>query len=67
MKIYFLKDLAEDCIDAVIITETSTKKDIIDAIGRAKQKEDYTWEDMINEFPNDCTVYDRWGCNVIYY
>ena len=36
-RIYFLKDMSEDCVDAVIITKKSTKEDIENAIVEAKQ------------------------------
>lgn len=35
-RIYFLKDMSEDCVDAVIITKKSTKEDIENAIVEAK-------------------------------
>ena len=67
MVVYFLKDIAEDCVDAVIIAETSTREDIVEAIERAKQKENYQWEDLVNELPDDCTIYDIWGSEIVYY
>ena len=69
MKIYLLKDLAEGCVDAVITAETSTEEDISEAIYRAKEKEDYQWDDLVDELPEDCTIYDVWSRKIkdIYY
>lgn len=67
MTVYFLKDVCEDCVDAVIIAKTSTKEDIEKAIIKSKERPDYTWEDLINALPDDCEVYDRWSCDVVWY
>lgn len=67
MKIYFLKDMTEDCVDAVIIAKTSTAKEVEDAICRAKENEDYTWDNILNELPSDCNIYDRWNGEIIWY
>ena len=66
-KVYFLKDMCEDCVDAVIIATVSTKEEIEQAITEAKQSDCYAWEDILNALPMDCEVYDRWGSEVIYY
>jgi hypothetical protein len=67
MIVYFLKDTVEDCVDAVIIAETSTKEDIENAIDKSKEIPDYTWEDLIEALPDDCVVYDRWNNDVVWY
>lgn len=67
MNIYFLKDMSEDCVDAVIIAKKSTKKDIEKAIKKAKQNDKYIWEDILNELPNDCEIYDRWNSEIVWY
>lgn len=67
IKIYFLKDLDEGCVDAVVIAKTSTKEHIQDAIYKARQIENYTWNDIIECLPSDCQVYDKWNCDTIYY
>lgn len=67
MNIYFLKDMSEDCVDAVIIAKKSTKKDIEKAIKKAKQNDEYIWEDILKELPNDCEIYDRWNSEIIWY
>ena len=67
-KIYFLRDISEDCIDAVIIATTSTKKEIEDAINKAKLNDDsYTWDDIVAALPKDCEIFDRWNEEEIYY
>lgn len=60
-KVYFLKDLEEDCVDAVIVATTSTLEDIKNAIYKAKELDDYTWEDLIESLPDDCEIYDYWN------
>ena len=62
MKIYFLKDLSEDCVDAVIIAKESSRIKIEESIMRAKQKheDDYQWEHLVSELPSDCEIYDKW-------
>ena len=49
MKIYFLKDLSEDCVDAVIIAKESSRAKIEESIMKAKQKheDDYQWEHLV--------------------
>lgn len=69
MKIVILKDKDEGCVDAVIVSNVSTTQDIENAIERARANPDYQWEDLLNELPKDCTVYDKWfgGLETIYY
>lgn len=68
MNIILLKDLEENCVDAVIIATTSTTNEIAVAIEKAKEKEDCQWEDLIKALPKDCTIYDKWlNLDVIYY
>lgn len=52
-KVYFLKDLEEGTIDAVIIATTSTLEEVENAIDEAKELDDYTWEDLIESLPDD--------------
>lgn len=66
-KVYFLKDLGEDCVDAVIIATTSTLEEIQDAIYKAKENDDYTWDDLVDALPDDCEIYNKWNSEVIYY
>lgn len=66
-KVYFLKDLEENCVDAVIIAETSTSEDIRNAIYKLKEKEGYTWHDLLQSLPSDCILYDKWHSESIYY
>lgn len=62
MRVILLKDLSEDCTDAVIIAETSTVKDIELAIQKMKENTLYPeWDDYVNCLPFDCVVYDKWG------
>ena len=37
-KIFFLKDLCDDCVDAIIIASTSTKEEIENSIANAKHQ-----------------------------
>ena len=67
MTVYFLKDIAEDCVDAVIIAETSTKNEIEDAILDAKQNDEYQWQDIVDALPDDCTIHDKWSCDTVWY
>lgn len=69
MRIVILKDMDEGSVDAVIVAQESTAQDIENAITRAKTNPDYQWEDLINELPKDCIVYDTWhgGFNTVYY
>ena len=68
MAIYLLKDLEDNCADAVIIAKKSTKKDIEKAIKKAKKIDAYTWDDIINALPSDCEIYDRWSnLDEVYY
>ena len=60
-KIFLLKDLSEDSVDAVIIAETSTEEEIESAICKAKEKDDYQWEDLVEALPDDCQIYDKWA------
>ena len=67
MNIYFLKDMSEDCVDAVIIAKKSTKEEIGNAIIEAKKIDCYSWDDILNSLPSDCQIYDRWNSEVIWY
>ena len=67
MSIYFLKDLSEGCVDAVIIAKSSTKEDIENAISEAKKNDGYIWDDIKENLPGDCEVHDRWSNEEIYY
>lgn len=66
-RIYFLKDMSENCVDAVIIATKSSKKEIEEAIVKSKQNDDYTWDDIVKALPDDCEIYDRWNEEEIYY
>ena len=67
MKVYFLKDLSEDYIDAVIISKNDniTAKDIQKNIDKMKEQNehDWQWEDIVNCLPQGCEFYDRWQNN----
>lgn len=67
MKVYFLKDLSEDYIDAVIISKNDnvTAKDIQKNIDKMKEQNehDWQWEDIVNCLPQGCEIYDRWQNN----
>ena len=73
MIVTLLKDLCEDCVDAVIVSEKSTATEIQLAIDKMKQELDkkdlsYCWEDLLDCMPDDCIVFDRWSdLESIYY
>lgn len=61
MNIVLLKDLEENNVDAVIVTETSTASEIQLCIDQMKKDNDmYDFEDLINCLPKDCVIYHRW-------
>lgn len=64
MKIFLLKDLCEDCVDAVIISQNNniTAQEIQESINNTKAKNlhDWTWEDIVDNLPQCCEIYDRW-------
>lgn len=66
--IFFLSDIDENNIDAVIISSTSTKSDIEKAIHNVKLSvEDYTLDNIIENLPSDCKLYHRWSSETVYY
>lgn len=69
MRVTLLKDLDENCVDAVITSYESRPEEIQEAIARAKEKPDYQWDDIIKELPKDCKIYDKWSGTLesIYY
>lgn len=64
MKVFLLKDLCEDCVDAVIISKNDniTAKEIQENIDKMKQekKYDWQWEDIEESLPENCEIYRRW-------
>lgn len=66
-RVYFLKEISEGCIDAVIIATKSTKKEIEKAISKAKRNNAYTWDDIVEALPDDCEIYDKWNEEEICY
>ena len=62
MNVILLKDLSEDCVDAVIIAKTSTAKDIEQNLKKMREEIEFPeWDDYVNCMPSDCVVYHRWG------
>lgn len=61
MRVILLKDLDENCVDAVITSYESSPEEIQEAITRVKEKPDYQWDDIIKELPKDCKIYDKWS------
>lgn len=53
---FLLKDMEERTIDAVIISKTSTAEEIQSAIDRAREIEDYQWDDIVEALPDDCEI-----------
>ena len=67
MNYFLLQDLESARVDAIIIT-TATKEEIKTAIAKAKEKEDYTWEDLVESLPSGTQVVDCFSAeNRIYY
>lgn len=64
MKIFLLKDLCEDCVDAVIISKNDniTAQEIQNGIDKMKAVTDYDWQwnDIVESLPQDCEIYDKW-------
>lgn len=57
LKITFLKDLEENCVDGVIISTKSTVEDIQEAIDNVKAEvELYDWTDIEGALPDDCKL-----------
>lgn len=67
MNYFLLQDLSEAEVDAIIIT-TASKEEIENAIAKAKETKDYTWETLIESMPEGTTVIDCFNNkNRIYY
>lgn len=64
---YFLTDLDDGCVDAVILSRTSTKDDIEKAIMKTKEIADYVWKDLLENLPQDCIVIDKWNSDKVVY
>lgn len=64
MKIFLLKNLCEDCVDAVIISKNDniTAQEIQNGIDKMKAVTDYDWQwnDIVESLPQDCEIYDKW-------
>ena len=64
MKIFLLKDLCEDCVDAVIISKNDniTAQEIQNGIDKMKAVTDYDWQwnDIVESLPQDYEIYDKW-------
>lgn len=65
MKLFLLKDLCEDCVDAVIVAKNDniTAEEIQNSIDETKERcgGDWQWVDMVDSLPKDCEIYNRWG------
>lgn len=68
MKVFLLKDLCEDCVDAVIISKNDnmTAENIQKNIDKMKEQKEYDWqwEDIVESLPQDCEIYTRWQDDV---
>ena len=54
--VFLLKDMEEKTVDAVIISKTSTAKEIQIAVDKAKKIKNYHWGDIVNALPDDCEI-----------
>lgn len=65
MKLFLLKDLYGDCVDAVIVAKNDniTAEEIQNSIDETKEKYggDWQWDNIVNGLPKDCEIYDKWG------
>ena len=61
--IILLKDLEEDCLDAVITTVTSTEEDVKKAIEKARKEKSYDWQfdNLLKALPCDCKIHTKWS------
>lgn len=66
LNVYFLKDIEEGCVDAVIIT-THSKIEVQEILNEVREMEDFEWSDIVNALSNDCMMFDRWSNESIYY
>lgn len=67
MNYFLLQDLESGKVDAIIITP-APKEEIVNLIAKAKETEDYNWEDLINSLPRDTYVVECFSeKNRIYY
>lgn len=66
---FFLKDLSEGCVDAIITAKTSTAEKIAEAINVAKANNStYEWDDIVDALPDDCEIVSKWdGIEDIWY
>lgn len=58
MNVIVLKDVSLDMVDAVIVSEQTTKDDVQRIIDKTKSRNVY---DVEKELPNDCQIVDRWN------
>ena len=62
--IYLLRDMSNRSVDGIIISQSSTKQDIEDAIYAAKEIAEecgeYTWNTIIEKLPKDCEIFDAY-------
>ena len=59
MTVFFLKDSADGRIDGIIISQSATKQDIIQAIQKAKENPKFTWDDLAKALPKDCSLHHK--------
>lgn len=75
MKIILLKDREDNSVDAVIVSETTTKKELNEILAGiiidvAEGKEDNSYLEILKQrLPSDCKMIDRWSndLNIIWY
>lgn len=58
MNVIVLKDMSLDMVDAVIVSEQTTREDIQKIIDKTKSRNVY---DIERELPDDCKIVDRWN------
>lgn len=58
MNVIILKDMSLDMVDAVIVSEQTTREDIQKIIDKTRSRNVY---DVEKELPNDCQIVDRWN------
>ena len=57
MIVFFLKDSKDGRIDGIIISQASTKQDIIQVIQKTKENPDYTLSDLLKVLTKVCSLH----------
>ena len=65
--VYFLNDIMENQIDAIVITKLS-REEVQEIIHRALRRENCSWDDdVLRYLPRDCEVHIATENTIVYY